>query len=114
MQETGITPFRALVDNYLSDELLRNHDGGCPVAALCAEIPRQAPAVRRASTARVRSLVRCVAGALPATAAAGEAGVVAATLVGSLQIARAIGTIDEGKAILAAARRDLLDRYDRP
>jgi len=38
--------------------------------------------------------------------------VIAATLVGSLQLARAIGDVDEGRRLLAGAREALLDQYD--
>ena len=112
MRDDGASPFRALVESYLSDKLLKSPEAGCPVAALCSEMPRQAPDVRRASSERVQALVRYVARCLPASVPAEQAGVVAATLVGSLQIARSIGSLDDGKAVLATARRALLAQYD--
>ncbi len=111
---SGESPFRALVESYLADTLLKNVDAGCPVAALCSEMPRQAAPVRRASSARVQALVRYVGRCLPPRVPADRAGVVAATLVGSLQMARAIGGVEQGKALLAAVRASLLDQYDRP
>ena len=108
----GVSPFRTMVDHYLSDTLLKAHDAGCPVAALCSEMPRQSPEVREASSARVRSLVRYVERSLPKTVAPDQAGIIAATMVGSLQLARAIGSVEEGKALLASARKSLLDRYE--
>ena len=106
-----ITAFRALVENYLSDQLLKTPDAGCPVAALCSEMPRQSPAVRKASAARVDALLRYVARSL-APPVADQAGVVAATLVGSLQLARAAGDPSQGRKLLAGARRALLAQYD--
>jgi AcrR family transcriptional regulator len=109
---TGASPFRALVENYLADRLLKAVDAGCPVAALCSEMPRQAPDVRKASSRRVRSLVQYVGRCLSPQVPPDQAGVIAATLVGSLQIARAIGSVEQGKALLAASRRALIAQYD--
>ena len=108
----GISPFRALVESYLSDDLLKSRESGCPVAALCSEMPRQSPDVRKASTQRVQALVRHVARLLPDSVPAERAGVIAASLVGGLQVARAIGSIEHGKALLAATREALLEQYD--
>ena len=107
----GARPFRVLVESYLSEALVDATDAGCPVAALCAEIPRQSPPVRKASTVRVRALLRYVGEALGPRVNAAEAGVVAATMVGGLQMARALGGA-EGRALLAATRQALLDRHD--
>ena len=112
LRETGASPFRALVESYLDDGLLKAVDAGCPVAALCSEMPRQAPEVRKASSARVQSLVRYVGRCLSPDIPTEQAGVIAATLIGSLQIARSIGTVAEGKAVLATTRATLLAQYD--
>ena len=113
LREAGASPFRALVESYLDDGLLKAVDAGCPVAALCSEMPRQAPDVRKASSERVQSLVRYVGRCLSADVPADQAGVIAATLIGSLQIARAIGSVAQGKAVLAATRATLLAQYDK-
>ena len=112
-QGRGMSAFRALVEGYLHDDLLKAVDAGCPVAALCSEMPRQSPAVRKASSVRVRALLNYVAKVLPEGTSPGAAGVVAATLVGSLQLARAVGSIAEGRVLLASARTTLIDQYDR-
>ena len=109
--QPGISPFRALVEAYLSERLLEHPEAGCPVAALCAEMPRQSADVRKAGADRVRALVRAVGRALPVRAEPHDAGVVAATLVGSLQMARALNGA-AGMALLAHTRATLLDRYD--
>lgn len=113
VREEGGSAFRALVEGYLADGLLDAADAGCPVAALCAEIPRQAPEVRKASSARVEGLIRYVGRTLPPSIPPSEAPVVAATLIGSLQIARAVEDREAGRALLEGARTALLDRYDR-
>ena len=110
--ERGVTPFRALVESYLSDAMLAAVESGCHVALLCAEMPRQPAAVRRASSASVRGLVELVARTLAPTVAVERAAVVAATLIGSLQLARALGTPAQGRALLASARAALLEQYD--
>ena len=40
-QASGTSPFRALVESDLDDGLLKAVEAGCPVAALCSEMPRQ-------------------------------------------------------------------------
>jgi TetR/AcrR family transcriptional repressor of nem operon len=109
----GVSAFRALVETYLGDEHLASLETGCPVAALACDMPRQSDAVREASAARVHGLVWGVQSALPHASRA-TAGVVAATLVGTLQLARALGANAEGRALLSAARKALVQQYDTP
>jgi AcrR family transcriptional regulator len=107
----GLSAFRALVEAYLGDEHLASLETGCPVAALACDMPRQSDAVREASAARVRRLVAGVQSALPHASRA-TASVVAGTLVGTLQLARALGANADGRALLSAARKALLQQYD--
>jgi TetR/AcrR family transcriptional repressor of nem operon len=109
----GVSAFRALVDAYLSDEHLASLETGCPVAALAADMPRQSDAVREASAARVRRLVAGVQATLPHASRA-TASVVAGTLVGTLQLARALGDTADGRALLSAARKALVQQHDIP
>lgn len=108
----GASPLRALVESYLADAHLAALEAGCPVAALASEMPRQAPEVQAAARTRVLALVGRVSDALPEGANAAQAQVIAATLVGALQLARGIGDNAEGRAVLAAARRALLAAHD--
>ena len=110
----GVTPFRALVESYLADEMLPVHDGSCHVAALCSEMPRQSAAVRKASGASARGLMKFVERVLAPAVSSAHAAVVAATLVGSLQLARTCATPAQGRALLANARAALLEQYDHP
>ena len=107
----GASPFRAFVEQYLSERHLLAPEKGCAVAALASEMPRQAPALAEASVARIRALVAQVRGMLPAGAAR-EAPAVVAQLVGAIQIARTLGDSTDGRAVLASVRRLLLERYD--
>jgi TetR/AcrR family transcriptional regulator, transcriptional repressor for nem operon len=109
----GVSAFRALVEAYLGDEHLASLETGCPVAALACDIPRQSDAVREASAVRVRRLVAGVQSALPHSSRA-TASVVAGTLVGTLQLARALGANADGRALLSAARKALVQQYDTP
>ena len=109
----GVSAFRALVEAYLGDEHLASLETGCPVAALACDMPRQSDAVREASAMRVRRLVAGVQSALPHASRA-TASVVAGTLVGTLQLARALGANADGRAVLSAARKALVQQYDTP
>jgi AcrR family transcriptional regulator len=109
----GVSAFRALVETYLADEHLASLETGCPVAALACDMPRQSGAVREASAVRVRRLVTGVQSTLPQFRRA-AASVVAGTLVGTLQLARALGANADGRAVLSAARKALIDQYDTP
>jgi TetR/AcrR family transcriptional regulator, transcriptional repressor for nem operon len=113
-ERKGLSPFRALVESYLSERHLKSPESGCPVAALASEMPRQAEAVQQAASGRVAGLVRAVSETLPAGQPDGAAAVVAGQLVGALQLARALGDNPLGRRHLAAARRFLLDQFDSP
>jgi AcrR family transcriptional regulator len=109
----GVSAFRSLVETYLSDRHLVSPETGCPVAALGCEMPRQSLAVREASALRVERLIAAVRDTLPGATRAAAA-VVAGTLVGTLQLARALGDNEEGRAVLAAARKALIEQHDAP
>jgi hypothetical protein len=83
------------------------------VAALGSDMPRQSLAVRAASALRIERLIESVRDTLPGVSRA-IAAVITGTLVGTLQLARAVGDTDEGRAVLAAARDTLIQQYDKP
>ncbi len=111
--DKGLSAFASLVETYLADRHLASLETGCPVAALGCDMPRQSPAVREASALRVQGLIAAVRATLP-DASGTTASVVASTLVGSLQLARALGSNAEGRGLLAAARKTLIQQYDSP
>lgn len=82
-----------LVAAYLSPEHLEDIEGGCPMAALGSEMPRQSPEVRRVATGRIREMINLVAREVTASGP-GEARertlVTIATMVGALVLARAV------------------------
>ena len=110
---SGASPFRALVETYLGDAHLASIETGCPVAALSSDMSRQSLPVREASARRVQRLIDAVSAAL-APASRPTAAVVSATLIGSLQMARALGDTSQGREVLAAARQALIEQYDPP
>lgn len=108
------SPLSALVRAYLSDEHAGNAEHGCPVAALVSEMPRQAPEVQDAGRVRVSSLVERVRRALPVGADPQQALAITSTLVGALQLARAMGSGSQAKAVLKSSRDALLAQFDTP
>lgn len=108
---TGASEFRCLVEAYLADQYLGTLENGCPIAALAAEMPRQSLAVRDASMARVHQLIAAVRSTLPESYRA-MASLIAGSLVGTLQLARALGDTPQGREVLSAARESLLQLYD--
>ena len=110
LQKKGRSPFRALVESYLSPAHMAAIEAGCVVAALGSEIPRQTDVVRQAASERVTALIRLVESVLPDGASDGLAAHIASAMVGALQLARALGG-DEGETLLAANRRFLTEHY---
>jgi AcrR family transcriptional regulator len=108
----GASPLRVLIESYLSDEHLAATESGCVVSALISEMPRQAPEVREASARRVYSLIERVRVALPEGADPGLAPLITASMVGGLQLARAVGTEREAQAMLKSIRESLLAQHD--
>jgi TetR/AcrR family transcriptional repressor of nem operon len=112
LRARGASPLRALIEGYLSESHLVGSERGCPVASFLAEVPRQPPDLQDAALLRVQSLIDTVRTALPDPRAKDQATVIAATLIGALQLARALGANAKGKAVLTAARQSLLAAHD--
>jgi AcrR family transcriptional regulator len=108
----GASPLRAWVETYLSDAHLTGCEQGCPVAALASEMPRQSENVREVAGHRVQRLLEAVQQVLPAEAGDHAAAAVLSTLVGALQLGRALGDNPRGREVLASARQAVLDQYD--
>lgn len=91
------------IQAYLSAEHRDNPDKGCASAALLPEIARQPPEMREAYTERLLVLVRQLSAALPQTRdPEGAAMGVFATLIGALELARAVAGTELSDRILAA------------
>src|SRR3989337_3955447 len=84
------------IANYLSPEHRDDPGQGCPLAALLPELARQPPETRRVYADNFLALARDLASALPAKTKDSEAVAMAiyATLIGTIQLARAAGGTD--------------------
>ncbi|HJP68567.1 MAG TPA: TetR/AcrR family transcriptional regulator [Sphingomicrobium sp.] len=94
----------AVLDTYLSVEHRDNPQTGCTWAALSPELARQSPETRTVYMERLLKTVREMAAAEPADAADREAVIlgVYATLIGTLQLARAVNGTPLSDRILSA------------
>lgn len=110
-QNKGQTPFQSLLNTYLSPGHLSAPESGCVVAALGSEIARQPEVVRQATCGRVQNLINLVKSVLPPGVAESEAGMIASTMIGTLQLARAVGG-KEGEALMLDNRKALIDKYE--
>ena len=113
LQDAGISPFRAFVEAYLSAAHVEDSASGCPVAALCSDMPLQAAEVVDTSRHAIGNLRRLVLQFLPRDLPRDTAWSVASMLIGAVQLARALGDAPQARAVIAAAKRDLIERYDR-
>jgi AcrR family transcriptional regulator len=104
------------IEAYLSAEHRDNPGKGCASAALLPELARQPPETREVYTDHLLSLVRQLSAALPqAKDPDGVALGVLATLIGSLQLARAVEGTELSDRLLEAgkaAARTLIQRQD--
>jgi TetR/AcrR family transcriptional regulator, transcriptional repressor for nem operon len=113
LEEIGISPFRAFVEAYLSAAHVEDCESGCPVAALCGDMPLQAAEVVATSRHAIGNLRRLALHYLPRDLPRDTAWSVASLLIGAVQLARALGDTAQARAVIAAAKRDLIERYDR-
>lgn len=96
---------RALMQAYLSKEHLAGIETGCPISALGSEMPRQSPEVRRAATRRIKEMIDLIARQSPDWGQPGaheRALVTAATMVGTLVLARAVDDPALSEALCSA------------
>ncbi|RTL46393.1 MAG: TetR/AcrR family transcriptional regulator [Burkholderiales bacterium] len=113
-ERKGYSRFRALVESYLSDTLIPGRADGCVVSALISTMPLQPEAVIEASKSAVASLQRLVRSTLPEPQAPDAAWAVTSALIGAMQLARTLGDNEAGRAVLAAARQQLIQQFDAP
>jgi TetR/AcrR family transcriptional regulator, transcriptional repressor for nem operon len=105
----------AMIRAYLSKEHQEAVETGCATAALGSEIPRQAPAVRRAATRRIKEMIDMVARQSPdwgQPAAHERALLTVATMVGALVLARAVDEPRLSDGLREAALKHLVPIQD--
>jgi len=108
----GEDGFSTMIGDYLSPRHRDDPSGGCPTAAMVAEIAREPASTRSAFTGRIAAIVARIAAKVKGTSAAqreADALAIYALMVGSLQLARAVNDQRLSDRILqsgaAAARR---------
>src|SRR5690349_10047315 len=97
----------ALVDEYLSDAHVAAPEQGCAIAAAGTEVTRQEAEVRRVANRRIKDLIGLIERQFPEwgrSTAHDKAMGIAATLVGSVVLARAVDDAQLSRSIRKAAR----------
>src|SRR5438477_8713453 len=97
----------ALVDAYLSEGHVAAPEQGCAIAAAGSEVPRQQAEVRRAASRRIKDFIGLIERQFPEwgkSAAHDKAMAIAATLVGTVVLARAVDDDQLSRRIRKAAR----------
>lgn len=112
LSQNGQSRFTAFVETYLSESQISDCENGCPVAAVGNELPMQTGEALDSAQQIVHNLHRLVKQAMETGASDADAWSVASGLIGAMQLARALGDNDQGRAVLAAARDDLIKRYE--
>lgn len=100
----------AMLRAYLSKAHVEGIETGCATAALCSEMPRQAPQVRRAATRRIKEMIDLMARQSPDWGQPGaheRALITVATMVGALALARAVDDPKLSDALREAALQHL-------
>jgi len=101
---------QAMLQAYLSAAHVGNIETGCATAALCSEMPRQAPDVRRAATRRIKEMIDLVARQSSDWGQPGaheRALATVSTMVGALVLARAVDDSKLAEALCEAGLRHL-------
>lgn len=99
---------QAIMEAYLSPEHIGAIESGCPVSALCSEMPRQSPEVRRAATLHIKEMIDLVARQLPGWGqqeAHEQAMALLCALIGTTMIARAVDDTVLSEALCAATMK---------
>lgn len=96
----------AMMQAYLSPEHMAAIETGCPVSALCSEMPRQAREVRRAATRHIKEMIDLLARQMPEwgqTQAHERAMALLCGMVGATMLARAVDDPKLSEALRSAA-----------
>ena len=104
----GVPFLTAVTRRYLSRRHRDDVDGGCIVAALLTELPRQSPEVREAFQHGLRDVVDRVSAQVPASASLSSSDRTIATLAlfaGGIMLSRAVEDAALSDRILGACRR---------
>ncbi|MEO7496723.1 MAG: TetR/AcrR family transcriptional regulator [Massilia sp.] len=101
---------QAIMQAYLSPQHVGAIENGCPVSALCSEMPRQAAEVRHAATVNIKEMIDLIARQLPdwgQPQAHERAMAMMCALVGATTLARAVDDPKLSEALCAAMLKHL-------
>jgi AcrR family transcriptional regulator len=101
---------QAMLQAYLSPQHIAAIETGCPVAALCSEMPRQAPEVRRAATIHIKEMVDLFARQMPEwgqSQAHERAMALVCSMIGAAVLTRAVDDPKLSEALRLAALKQL-------
>jgi TetR/AcrR family transcriptional repressor of nem operon len=101
---------QAIMQTYLSPQHIAAIETGCPVAALCSEMPRQAPQVRHTASIHIKEMIDLIARQLPdwgQPQAHEQAMALVCALVGTAMMARAVDDPKLSQALCAATLKRL-------
>jgi TetR/AcrR family transcriptional regulator, transcriptional repressor for nem operon len=99
----------AFIEAYVSEAHRANPAGGCPIATLSSDLPRQGQAVREAYERGVRGLIARLSGWLPQDRRH-LAPSLLAEMAGAVSLSRAMSDGAAAEALLAEARHSLKTR----
>jgi len=97
----------AMIDAYLSPEHIASIETGCPVSALCSEMPRQTAEVREVATAHIKEMIDLFSRQFPdwgKESAHMRAMTTLCTLIGTTVLARAVNDPKLSEALCAATK----------
>lgn len=110
-QEMSAADLREYVSSYLSTEHRDTPGRGCPLAALCSEMPRQSEGVRTRFTAGLRGMISALTERQDSDAKQRKrndaAIAMVASLVGAIVLARAVNDPKLSNDILRATKANL-------
>jgi AcrR family transcriptional regulator len=101
---------QAMLQAYLSPQHIASIETGCPVAALCSEMPRQAPEVRRAATIHIKEMVDLFARQMPEwgqSQAHERAMALVCSMIGAAVLTRAVDDPRLSEALRLSALKQL-------
>jgi AcrR family transcriptional regulator len=101
---------QAIMHAYLSPQHIKAIETGCLVSALCSEMPRQTPEVRRAATSHIKEMIDLIARQLPdwgQPQAHEQAMALLCALIGTTMVARAVDDLRLSQALCVATLKQL-------
>ncbi len=98
---------------YLSPEHSADHEGGCPSAALLEDVVHSSARTRHHYTAGMLAMIDDVAAFLPAEDARVRAAGLFASMIGTLQLSRAVDDPELSRALLQQGLQGILDLIAR-